>query len=229
MSDPANSLALDPDCGDIDAAEALEAAFGIELPDAEVQELQTVGELYELILKKVRLQPGPCGTSMAFYRLRRALQPEEQLKLSVDAPLKPLQRGGARALRDQLVSATGLELPAMAPTAIGLFGYGLWLGAFCASVVALFHWNLILGLWAISGIALGSLLLRFDPQRLPARVQTLGQLAQATAATSFKKLSESGAGATEASVWEALTFVLTQHSDLPRENMARETTFFPQA
>ncbi len=50
----------------------IEEEFSIELPDPEIRDIRTVGELYRLVLSKVESTPS-CLSSKAFYRVRRAL------------------------------------------------------------------------------------------------------------------------------------------------------------
>jgi hypothetical protein len=50
----------------------IENEFSIYLPDDELNEVFTVGNLHELLVRKLKATPG-CLTSKAFYRLRKAI------------------------------------------------------------------------------------------------------------------------------------------------------------
>jgi hypothetical protein len=52
----------------------VEEKFGITIPDEEAEKIRTMGQLYDYVLARVaRGQAQVCVTSLAFYRLRRAL------------------------------------------------------------------------------------------------------------------------------------------------------------
>ena len=50
----------------------IEEEFSIELPDAELESVRTVDDLYKLILRRLDTQPS-CLSSKAFYHVRRSL------------------------------------------------------------------------------------------------------------------------------------------------------------
>jgi acyl carrier protein len=50
----------------------IEEEFSIDLPDDEVSSVRTVGDLYEVVLSKLKTTPD-CFSSKAFYRTRRTL------------------------------------------------------------------------------------------------------------------------------------------------------------
>jgi hypothetical protein len=56
----------------LDLIRRLEEEFSIYLPDDELREIFTVGNLYNLLLRKLKPTPD-CSTSKAFYRIRRAI------------------------------------------------------------------------------------------------------------------------------------------------------------
>lgn len=219
----ANTLGLVGDGDEVEALEAVEAIFDFRLDPAEVATMTTVGGLYDVVLRKIRLQPGACATSMAFYRLRRALQPPGQPRLAPDSLLKPLVGGGARAFRQRLITETGLEIPDMAGTFLTLAGYALFLVAFFAGGLAVFRSDLQTACFAAAGLVLSVLLIRFDPQTVPGEFKTLGLFAQHAATLNFSKMAKGGAQVTEQSVWDALVFALADHSELPREQISRDT------
>jgi len=224
-ADPDDTLDLDPEWGGGDLAESIEAAFGFEIPVEEARETHTVADVYALILRHVRAQPGRCATSMAFYRLRRALG-ASGVKLSPDSPLEPFTRTGARAFRDRLQSATGLNLPAMA----GGWLSGLGFAALVAFLVLLIGWVVFKGWFAGAGalaaFGLAVLLFRIDPQILPQDCRTLGGLARRTATRSFGRLAAEGASVDEAGVWEALKTLLVEDCEADPKRIRPSATLF---
>jgi acyl carrier protein len=50
----------------------IEEEFSIDLPDDEISGVRTVGDLYEVVLSKLKTSPD-CLSSKAFYRIRKAL------------------------------------------------------------------------------------------------------------------------------------------------------------
>ena len=67
----ANSLDLGDE--EFDTIE-LQSAFGLRLTDEEAASVGTMGELHDLIMRRIGPSGGDlCSTTMAFFRLRRAL------------------------------------------------------------------------------------------------------------------------------------------------------------
>jgi hypothetical protein len=165
----ANTLDLDPEFGGIDLIDEVEAAFGIKVEDEEAERCWTVGDLYQVIYARTpnwTEQDGSCASSAVFYQFRRVLAPEDKRLLS---PRAPLQSTGmsAQPLFNLLRQKTNLRLPTETPTAIGIIGGWMCLVGFIGGLMALFS-----AAWAWSGIgvavvALGVVLLRVDPARLP--------------------------------------------------------------
>jgi hypothetical protein len=163
-----NTLGLAGDGDKAAALEDVEAMFDLRLDPEAVSRMTTVGDLYDGLLSRIRARPGSCATSMAFYRLRRALQPKGVDGLAPAALLKPLVVGSPRKFRERLVAETGLEIPAMGATFLSLAGYTLFLAALLAGGLAIFRSDIPMGLYAAAGLALSVMLIRFDPQAVPA-------------------------------------------------------------
>lgn len=53
----------------------VEESFGISIGDEDAPGIVTVGDLFEYVLERVGSRPTLCLTSLAFYRLRRAITP----------------------------------------------------------------------------------------------------------------------------------------------------------
>ena len=79
----ANSVDLDPEFGAIELIEEVEAIFGFTITKEEAERCATVGDLYDVVCAHTPdwdAQDGCCGSSMVFYRVRRALAPGWQAR-----------------------------------------------------------------------------------------------------------------------------------------------------
>lgn len=71
-----NTLDLDSEWGAIHLLEEVEVSFGLKIEDAIAEQIETVGDLYDVICDltpKWDSQRGSCATSVIFYRMRGAL------------------------------------------------------------------------------------------------------------------------------------------------------------
>lgn len=227
-SDSDDTLDLDPEWGGEDLAETIETAFDFKITPEEAAQLNTLGDVHALILRHVRAQPGRCATSMAFYRLRKALSPDK--KLSPNTSLTPFVGSSAKVFRRRLEDETGLNLPPMAGGWLAVAGFAVLF------VAVLFLIGGAIGQWWFSGAAavlafgLSVLLFRIDPQALPATCRTLGGLARETAARSFGKLAAEGSSVDEADVWSTLAKLLVEDCEVdPKRIRPSATLFAPEA
>jgi hypothetical protein len=219
----ANSLDLDPEWGAIDLLEEIEASFGIRIADAEAERCCTVGDVYAIVSAHTPEwdhQDGRCGSSMVFYRIRRALSAGDERGVKPDT-LLTTSKLPPRRLFETLGKDTGVRLPACELTRLGVSGGFLLLGGFVATVVALLE-----GHWLGSGIALlfalgGVALLWRDPGRFPAGVATIGELARRTAPLNVARLKE--AGGRPADHWSILVALAAEHGTLPPRDIGPET------
>jgi hypothetical protein len=110
-----NTLGLDDDLDPVDAIVGLEKAFALKISDEEAVSCATVGDIYDLLNSRFAAQigtGGACMTSMAFYRLRRALRrmhPEADFRPST--VLAGYAGADARWFLDQLRRDSGLMMP----------------------------------------------------------------------------------------------------------------------
>jgi len=218
-----NTLDLDPEWGAIDLVEEVEEAFSIKIADEEATHFWTVGDLYEVICTHTPQwdkQEGTCASSDAFYRIRRSLAPVEKSSVS---PRSPLDRAGTSAsgLFKSLRTDTGLRLPSVELTAVGATGGWMCLVGFIGGVIALGS-----GAWALSGVgalivALGILLLRVDPARLPNGVTTVGDLVRRTVPLNAQKLAEAGARPPDR--WAVLVALAAEYGSLPPDQIGPDT------
>ncbi len=219
----ANSLDLDPEWGAIDLLEEVEEAFAIKIADEEAERCWTVGDLYEVICAHTPHwdeQGGSCASSAVFYRLRRSLAPEDKTSVSPRLSLESTGMSASR-LMDSLRIGTGLRLPTVELTTIGVVGGWMCLVGFIGALIALFT-----GAWALIGIGalvvvLGVLLLRLDPARLPSGLSTVGDLVRRIVPLNAQKLAQAGARPPDR--WSVLVTLAAEHGILPPDQIGSDT------
>ncbi len=219
----ANTLDIDPEWDGIDLIEEVEAAFGIEVADDEAERCWTVSDLHEVIRAHTPNwdeQDGSCPSSAVFYCIRRVLAPDDKREVS---PRSALQGAGmsARRLFNTLRSETRLRLPIEEATAIGVVGGWMCLLGFIGGLVALFT-----GAWTLTGlgalvVALGVLLLRVGPARLPFGVATVGDLVRLTVPLNAQDLALTGARPPDR--WAILVALAAEHGSLPTDQIGPDT------
>lgn len=213
-----SSLGLVGDLDDVDLIEDIEAAFGLRLPDDEIERCCTVGQLFGLIEARLpEATAGGCATAMTFYRLRRALQAE------IAAPLRPttsIRELGGMSVRKlhRIIRQSGLRPP---PEQLSLWG-----GAALVLVAVLPTGALLLGLgWLVAAVSAITpyALFRAAPIRLPHRVQSFGDLVRVVASRSIGALSKQGARLRLSEAWDAFTEVLSDHTPLAKQAITLDT------
>lgn len=224
-----NSLGWDEIMDSVEALQELEAVFRIEIADKEAESMETVGDLFDVILAK---QPpgerGKCAGAVAFYRLRRAVG---ERTLTPASPIEFLNRRGAKRALAQLKDRTGLRLPSPRLARLGQFGCAAAVAGSLALVVCLValsagHASMMLVGAALLAVAWGVLATRLDRGLLPRGCETLGGLAKVAAAASYGVLVAQGVRAREAEMWEILTECLAERADMSAAEINRDTTFY---
>ena len=218
-----NALDLDPEWGAIDLLEEVEASFGIKIEGAVVEQIETVGDLYDAICDLTPEwdnQQGSCASSVAFYRLRRALVQIDRKSISPRMDL-PLHGTTPSKLFSLLERQTALRLPSAPLTTPGVIGGMLFLIGIIGGVIALFDtaWELAAGgaVMAAAGVAL----LKVDPGSLPVGVQTLGDLVTRAVPLNAQKLAEMGARLPDR--WTMLTVLAAEHGILSPAEISQDT------
>jgi hypothetical protein len=219
----ANTVDLDPEWGGIDLIEEVEEAFAIKIADDEAERCWTVGDLHEVICAHTPYwddQGGSCASSAVFYRLRRSLAPEDKASLSPSSLLESTGMSASHLMKS-LRSETRLRLPTVELTTIGIVGGWMCFVGFIGAVVALFT-----GAWALSGIgalgvALGVLLIRLDPARLPSGLTTVADLVRRTVPLNVQKLAQAGRRPPDR--WSVLVTLASEHGTLPPEQIGPDT------
>jgi hypothetical protein len=109
-----NSLELaDEEDDPIDLQIEIESAFDIRLTDEEASSVRTMGDLHDLLMRRIGAPSGKlCLTTMAFFRLRRAVaRVAPEIDLRPSTPLKAISLKPPRALFASLALEDGLRLP----------------------------------------------------------------------------------------------------------------------
>lgn len=218
-----NALDLDPEWGAIDLHEEVEASFGIKIEDAFVEQIETVGDLYDAICDltpKWDNQQGSCASSVVFNQLRRALVHLDRKSVSPRMEL-PLHGTTPSKLLSSLERDSGLRLPSAPLTKLGVIGGSLFLFGIIGGVIALFDaaWELAAGGALVA--AAGAALVRADPGTLPVGVETLGGLVTHAVPLNAQVLSELGARLPNR--WTMLTGLGAEHGILSPAEILPDT------
>lgn len=182
---------------------------GFRLSNDDLNRCRTVGDLFELVEGHLPTSSfkGNCATAMAFYRLRRAIQPRIKITLRPQTPISALAAIRVRELHRIIKEECGLRPP---------IKYASFWG--CVALVAipvLPASALALGLewW----IALLSALLAFGIYRqasirLPDTMLTFGDLVRVVSSQSVGSLAQQGARLRDTEAWDAFRDILTDHT-----------------
>jgi hypothetical protein len=229
----------------IDAIKLVEEVFEVKIADVESETIANVGDLYDLLLKKIPADEAnrKCGSAMAFYRLRRALAEEyPSKKITPSYDLSCLDISARKFLRT-LAKKSGLALPNRSPTWMRqiakVFAIICFYGPFAFDAYAIFYahaFKLSAGFFVAAGLltwlfglVVISALYNLDPGRLPKGCETLGGLARRTAHLNFLRLRKLGAQQNDADLWNALVEVLSSFNDFPADRIGRDTFFYKGA
>jgi hypothetical protein len=250
-----NTLNLVGDGDELDILKRAETLFGVALANAEVEAIRTVGELFDVIDQKMGAHhTRACLTQAAFYRLRRALRamgctalitPETPL---ADALQAPIRGSSLRAVWRDLAAEADMKLPdrelsrAWLPTWLresmrrhpiryGQLGIVAVVGLPVFLAAATGSRGFVAIIAAVASIAFAfamhALLVRFFGI-VPARLQTLGDLAREAAGRSFESLRAEKHGFSPQDRWWAVMAILRDNSSYAGP-IDRETTFFAKA
>ena len=224
LAHDAGTIGLGGDGDDIDLIEAIEQSFQVRFGD-ETASLTTVGDLHEALVARIEpaAAPGLCATSMAFYRLRRALAPiaRPALRIAPETRLAGLVEPSPRRLFAHLARTLEIKIPAPPLSALGWTGVGLVsVGAILA--VAAIVWR---PLWpALLLLPLGWALARLDPGAYG--TMSVGDLARALATDNFDHFARRGADRRPDAVWRTLCALIEAETGFEAARIAPQTRFF---
>lgn len=186
----------------------LERSFGVRFP-RDLRHVETAGDLFgEMMRARAPSGEGDReGLSMAFYSLRRALQPywrEENARPAT--PLADQELPWPRALHRILEARTRYKIPKPPMSMFALIPIVLMALA-AANAMAQGWW-----LWAVALLAGCAVAYHFDPREFGGDWKTLGSLARATADANFEVLAAGGADDGEAAAWRVFARALVHHA-----------------
>jgi hypothetical protein len=229
-----NSLGLDDDLDSVELVRLVELAFDIRIANEEAEAITNVGELYDVLLKKIPRDETnrKCASAMAFYRLRRALVDlRSGDKLAPQFDMAPWRSVHAKPFFRQIGERTGLNMPRPVFSWIGKTGGWIALAWLIAAIVdfalSIMHRAVpdSLSFFCWSALPAAYLLAQFDPGRLPKDCSTLGVLAKKVAILSYGKLVKSGADTSDSAIWKAMLDVLSSFNGFPADQITGETLF----
>ena len=206
-----HTLGLAGDLDDVDLVQDVERAFGLRLPDEELTRCSTVGDLFELVVRKLPdgfAAADRCATAMCFYRVRRViLNLAPNLTVRPSTPIQALRSISVKSLYHAIQREAGLT-----PPSVYLSGWGgLALILFFALPIGL----LVAGQpwWsAVLAAALSLALYRVSPVRLPPAVATIGDLIQVITAHNVAALAAEGARLRPDEAWRAFRTICGSHA-----------------
>nr|WP_295468902.1 acyl carrier protein [Mesorhizobium sp.] len=217
----ASTLGLAGDGDELDMLEAVESSFGIRLDTQETERIETVGQLFDVVLAKTSVDQDArkCATAIAFYRLRRALgdrsaSPRSRLdEIISDTPAR---------LHRRIERDTGLAMPRASLGRIGLTALFAAILLVPATIMTVAHgWPYWPLMTLPAAAAVGSIWL--DSRRW--HEETLGEMARKVANLNFAKLSKFGARSSAGDAWMAYTGLLSDITGIDIEEIGRETRF----
>lgn len=216
------SLGLAGNLDDVELVEDIEQAFGVRLPDGEISNCNTVGDLFDLVLARLPDRGGTadrCATAMCFYRVRHVVQrfaPGIQLRPST--PMDALRAVPVRTLYEAMEIGGGLRPP---NPYLSRWGALSLLVAIAGPIGLRFAG----ASWWFSGaaLALGVILYRCSPVRLPPQAKTVRDFVELLAAHNIGELSAKGARLRPAEAWQALQALCGDHAKPSDGEINRET------
>lgn len=221
------SLGLGGDLDDVELVQDIEQAFGIQLPDGELSRCETVGDLFDLVVRRLPEEFGTgdrCASAMCFYRLRRAVMtiaPNVELRPSTS--IEALRHVPVRSLYRALKTVDGMRPPV--PN-LSLWGcLSLFLAV--AAPIGLLIWGAP-GWTAFLGFLVAIGLFRLSPVCLPPRLRTFGDLVELVTARSIGMLAAHGARLRPAEAWKAMKVVCTDHAVTNEGEIGRGTFILAQ-
>jgi hypothetical protein len=222
----------------------IEEEFSINLPDADLSSVVTVGDLYGIVLNKLETTPrSSCLSSKAFYRTRRALVDSlgmARRSIRPATPLEPLLPTESRRHQwAEIAKTIGLKFPKLQPSR-SQKDFFLTLGIAIPTVLVLALWatvHVYLGiavgniafwaaafvLWALLIGVTASVLLGLSRSlalKLPA--PTAGDLARMVLTMNFTTFAPASNGTEpldREDVWERIVFIFSDQMQIDVEEI----------
>ncbi|MDH3667388.1 MAG: acyl carrier protein [Paracoccaceae bacterium] len=213
------------DGDEIELIQDVEKAFGIEFGDAELNDLRNVGELYDIVCKKIDFDANSACLSARAFRDFRDAFPASRVRPST--PIEDLRgdRSSDQDLCRVIGDRSGFDFNL---TYWGnVVSWACFLTVLVPPVLALL-WAEVSGYGAAAWLLLWFALplFRFAPAHLPAEIATAGDLVRWSMGRNYPSLRETGGVGTRADVWLALCGV-ARDAACYNGLINRDTTFFP--
>ncbi len=225
-----NTLDLVGDGDEIDLLEEIESAFGVEIEAEQAEGLLTVGDLQDLLVRKLGARDGrrrACLTAAAFYRLRKAISgasghwailPGTRLDRS-------LVGRNYEDWCDKIESRCGLRLPA---GQAGCLWTPLFLLLFFGSPIAAVVLTHTFGAWGLAALVAWTLAipsLRLPRGVCPTDCPDVGALARVVASLNYRALSDELGSRHRDDIYAALEGIVRITTGFDGA-VDRRTTFF---
>lgn len=231
-----SDLGLDSDGDDVEIVMDVEAAFGVKFPNDELEQIYTVGEMHDALLRRFEDGKDPaeiCFSAHTFYRLRRALTPFlGKARPEPNSPIKSLLKGQPpHRIVAEIESETGLKLP---PLGSGIIQYFAGLLVFISLLAPIVvyeatSWPPGIGLllvpviflsgWKLGEVQIGKV---FSPSYADMKTLT-----RTVMKLNIGRLAEKHGNPGEKILWQSLTAILADFTGLKETEIGRETRFFP--
>lgn len=220
----------------------IEEAFGIAIPDAEAEKIQTMGHAYHYVLSRMEgpLTTSGCLSAAAFYRVRRQLMGRFRVERRRIRPASALEDLIPRERRKdawrQLGEALGWRLPELARPgwvwfvwlaalvglmAIEMVAWGRWAGFAPEAAVPVFI-GLLVGAIAL-GVSIFNLT-RPLATVLPAP-DLRGLIPMVVSANIGTLRINNPQGWNSREVWEALVTIVAEQAGVAPETLTESTSF----
>jgi len=197
----------------------------VRLPDNELSNCYTVGELFDLILALLpdrSTAADRCATAMCFYRLRRAvlrLAPGIQLRPSMSIDV--LRGLSVRSLYKSMHINEGLRPPIPYISRWGALSLLMAVTGPVGLLLAGSPWWL-----AVAPLVLCAVLYRLSPVRLPPNAKTFRAFVELVAARNIAELSAQGARLRPPEAWKALQVLCRDHAEPSDGEINQDTLIY---
>jgi hypothetical protein len=206
------SLGLSGDLDDVELVEDIEQAFGVHLPDRELSNCHTVGDLFDLVVARLPDHGATgdrCATAMCFYSLRRVVQRlEPGVQLRPSTSIDALRDLSVRSLYKSMQISEGLRTPNPCLSRWGALSLLIVVAGPIGLRFAGASWLL-----AATAVTLGVILYRYSPVRLPPRISTVRDFVELVAARNIGDLSIRGARLRTAEAWSSLQVLCSEYAE----------------
>lgn len=222
-----NTLGIGDDMDDLDFIQDIEACFGTKFTNEETLAWYKVEDIFASLKRHFQTstrQNHIAVAARAFYCLRNCIKHfSPTQRISPKTRLDHIGEISVRQLYNKLSADYKLRQPTLYGGKLHTLGALMIAVGFLASLAIIFIWNPFYLLCAILVACVGAILLKYGAWRFPSDCETVGDLAQKIGARNFGLLNGANFPVREAELWNALLEVISDHSDIPRSEIRRDT------